>query len=182
VGTVKCSVEGCDQKKHVRGLCKRHDYRVRTHGSPGPAGLLRPGGVCSIDWCSKTVASHGLCATHAHRRRRHGDPLARSRGGEATVTYEGAHSRLAALWGSASQYLCVTGCGSSARHWAYDGTDPSQGLSTINGSALWYSSYPEFYMPMCARCHGQRDGALARAELREYREWKLRTGRSLVDA
>lgn len=62
--------------------------------------------------------------------------------------YQNAHRRVYRLWGSASQYPCVR-CGGSAKDWAYDGMDPS---SSIN-----CSQNPEFYMPLCRRCHSYFD-------------------------
>ncbi|WPH57825.2 hypothetical protein [Mycobacterium phage WXIN] len=80
------------------------------------------------------------------------------------------------MWGSASQYPCIE-CGGQAKDWAYDGTDPVELLEIARqGTAMFYSRYPEFYMPMCRKCHGKRDGAMAQGELREYREWRYRTG------
>jgi hypothetical protein len=64
------------------------------------------------------------------------------------VLYNSAHSRVKDLWGSASQYRCVK-CPEQAIDWAYDGTD----LTQLTSSSGDYSRYPEFYMPMCRRCH-----------------------------
>jgi hypothetical protein len=92
------------------------------------------------------------------------------------VTWSGVHQRLKALWGSASNYCCVF-CGASASEWAYDGTDPAQKIGPAGHlhcrvDSCWFSSWPEFYMPLCRCCHRNRDAAAASAELREYREWK----------
>lgn len=54
-------------------------------------------------------------------------------------------------------------------------------LSEVRGAKLWYSAYPEFYMPMCFKCHRARDASFAAAELREYREWKLATRMTVAD-
>lgn len=41
---------------------------------------------------------------------------------------------------------------------------------------MWYSAYPEFYMPMCRRCHKKRDNAMRIEELRKYRYMKKERG------
>lgn len=102
------------------------------------------------------------------------------------VSYATAHARPRTLWGRASQYSCVN-CGASARDWAYDGTDPTQlfGPNCVSKpQILWhyYSAWPEFYMPMCVACHRRKDKIAVQMELREYRAWKHRTGRTLADA
>lgn len=65
--------------------------------------------------------------------------------------------------------------------WAYDGTDPGQQVDKKGDKALIYSSWPEFYMPMCRKCHIRRDRGAAAEELSEFREWKSRTGLTLAD-
>lgn len=74
------------------------------------------------------------------------------------------------------KYMCIQ-CDNPAKDWAYDGTDPTQlyGLRTGGGKSF-YSRFPEFYMPMCRKCHTQRDGANTRRELEEYRTIKHQTG------
>ena len=70
------------------------------------------------------------------------------------VGYHGAHSRCSAMWGKASEHPCAT-CGATARHWAYDGTDPAEMTSDKNGRT--YSAWPEFYRPLCLSCHRSSD-------------------------
>jgi hypothetical protein len=78
-------------------------------------------------------------------------------------TYEGAHDRCRKLWGRASEYLCIgIGCGEQAVDWAYDGGDCTQlggPLAPADrlGGRSYYSRFPEFYMPLCRRCHKQLD-------------------------
>ena len=93
------------------------------------------------------------------------------------------HLRLKRIWGPARNYPCVD-CGKSAQEWAYDGTDPGQQLGLYSSgrvSKVWYSIWPEFYMPLCKKCHAGRDGAKAVAELLEYREWKFATRMTIAD-
>ncbi|AXH67882.1 hypothetical protein J4T99_gp077 [Mycobacterium phage Bromden] len=93
------------------------------------------------------------------------------------VGLSGAHSRVARLWGRAADYDCYV-CGGVAAQWAYDGSDPSQLLGvkdTSNTVPMWYSAYPEFYAPMCFKCHKLKDRALMYRELTEYRQAKVRS-------
>jgi hypothetical protein len=70
-------------------------------------------------------------------------------------SYGDAHDNCRVLWGKANLYLCIE-CGGEARHWAYDGTDPTDRSHKLNGGMRW-SRWPEFYMPMCPRCHVRHD-------------------------
>lgn len=36
-----CSVEGCERDAKAVGYCRLHHARVRKHGEPGPAGLMK---------------------------------------------------------------------------------------------------------------------------------------------
>lgn len=137
----------------------------------------RPRKICEIPGCGRPNNSHGLCYAHNQRRRKGTDLYAPVQGSAGYIVgIKGAHRRVKALWGSARQYSCIA-CNGPARDWAYDGTDPA---CLFQDGGL-YSLWPEFYMPMCGRCHNSRDKAAAAAELREYREWKWRTGLTLSD-
>lgn len=68
--------------------------------------------------------------------------------------YTRAHDRCRRLWGSAKQYPCVH-CGGRATDWAYDHTDPEAQWAFTEGAP--YSNWPEFYMPLCKRCHAWCD-------------------------
>lgn len=149
--------------------------------------------MCSHGTCGDVVLAKGLCKLHYHRKRQ-GAPTEGPRRNYSTgprawgfvalatqpITSSGAHQRVKRLWGSASRYLCVE-CGNPARDWAYDGTDPTHTYEFTRKSWTHYSRWPEFYMPMCRPCHSNRDRRIAADELREYREWKHRTGKTLTD-
>lgn len=154
--------------------------------------------TCSVTGCTRPVYSQlrALCCRCNSRWQRHGDPTvvkSAVRGDKHPMwlgnncSYIAAHSRVKYLWGSATQYECVS-CGGTAAQWAYDGTDPTQMLGQgynarrKNSAPHFYSAYPEFYMPMCRKCHTRRDVIRRVAELTEYREWKHRTGKSLFDS
>ena len=78
------------------------------------------------------------------------------------ISYKAAHDRVRRLWGSASQYRCVT-CNESAQQWAYDDPDflighgGTRSFTTGELIPMTYSQWPEFYMSMCRSCHKRKD-------------------------
>lgn len=193
----QCTVPGCARDNCAKGLCKTH-YARKTRGLPLEAPIPLPRrsppierAPCTVTWCVRIEKASsgpysGLCAAHA-RRLRHGTdmdiPLVGC-GSDPISTFESAHGRVRGLWGSPSQFPCVS-CGTTAHDWAYDGTDPSQHLgrplsARATGCPCFYSSWPEFYMPLCKKCHLAKDVAARQRELTEYREWRHKTGLSSV--
>lgn len=69
------------------------------------------------------------------------------------VSYTAAHQRVYRTKGSANLHPCVD-CGSTAREWSYDHSDPGE-WSTLSptGAPLVYSGKPEHYVPRCTSCH-----------------------------
>jgi hypothetical protein len=177
-----CIEPGCDRKASLgsngrparRGYCNSHYNNKRAAGELGNTRK------CIVEGCEGFYHTAGLCDFHA-RRKRDGVPLDAPRLGNLfnEIGACQAHSRVRHLWGPAAEHPCVT-CGSQAAHWAYDGQDPEQRYGPNGNSKrtlVFYSPWPEFYMPLCVLCHNRRDKSAMKAELREYREWKVRTGR-----
>lgn len=170
----RCQVRDCEQPHHARDYCARHYYQHLRQ---------RDLGACSAPDCSRVAAYVSLgqrfCSTHSSRFHRGADLVGPIRG---TPEYEDcfvpgarwAHQRVAQQFGRAAEHTCIE-CGNKALDWAYDGTDPTEHLED---SWRYYSVWPEFYMPMCRKCHTKRDAARAAIELREYRELKRATGMS----
>ena len=178
-----CKFEGCGRWHKARGYCCTH-YRQLLDGIElRPIGVAPPIRIC--EYCNEVAIKRGMCNTHYGRWQR-GTPIDRpispwkgprlDWGSESirNCAITGAHARITRAFGAAKQYPCIE-CGGDAHQWAYDGTDPTQKLGHHSRSStmMWYSVYPEFYMPMCQRCHKTRDVALAAAELNEYRQMKL---------
>lgn len=167
-----CSVDGCGRPPRGSSqLCKPHYMRRYFTGSPGSADIRQYGRAsCSVEGCGRPHKGKGFCEAHLRRWRHHGS-TDRIVAKFQFVTYEATHQRVSALWGSASQYRCIK-CGNPAREWAYDGTDPGQLTGPIRrmSGLYYYSQWPEFYMPMCIRCHRVMDAASRVQELREFRE------------
>ena len=204
----RCAFGNCERARVIGAYCVVHDHlftdkECLTPGcanSPyggnycGPCTRLTALGraePCKVEWgtrrCLEPSIAQGYCNSHYRRFLDHGDPLAGGTfHGSDDITNVGAHFRVRALWGVAAQYPCIE-CGGQAKDWAYDGTDPTQKLGAITygqtrrPSYVYYSIYPEFYMPMCRKCHGKRDGARMADELREYREWKVENRLTLKD-
>lgn len=91
----------------------------------------------------------------------------RGRTGEASpswkgdaVRYNGAHERVKAIRGSASQHVC-TDCGAPARDWSLDCAYVDDPREEVNGYLCAYSPNPERYVARCASCHKSYDVALA---------------------
>lgn len=145
--------------------------------------------LCAADGCDLPYFANGLCTRHEPLQRR-GVPIGRKLFGDYDypLTNRGIHSRLRALWGSASQYECIE-CGGDAEEWSYDGTDPTEFLGprrykrdgVVREGLMYHSIYPEFYAPLCRSCHRRKDGEKQSRELSEYRSWKYRTGLTLDD-
>ncbi len=68
------------------------------------------------------------------------------------VGCQGAHERVKAAFGKASDHVCVD-CGERARSWSYDKTDPNQKYSGRGP----YSTDIHRYQPRCNSCHVQYD-------------------------
>ena len=142
--------------------------------------------LCHTEGCEREREHHRLmCSKHRVRRKRSGthmglvisDTVSKM---DFDPKYTGAHQRVRWLWGPARQYECVA-CGGRAAEWAYDGTDPTHLLGQGIWQTSYYSRYPEFYMPMCIRCHRTKDRAESMKDLAEYRNWMLATGKRLSD-
>lgn len=98
-----------------------------------------------------------MCGMHYQRVRRGQSLDTPPRYGGSAIGYHMAHLRAKQLWGTARSYPCVS-CGEPAREWAYDGTDPQeQPHVNADGYTLMYSAWPEFYKPLCVRCHRNED-------------------------
>jgi hypothetical protein len=178
-----CSAPEC-QNRATRNpqLCETHALRLaKGQDLATPVRTKRgKGAACKVP----ARGGRGMCPMHYERDKK-GTPLDAPHHNDVHkwVKISGAHARCRALWGPASQYQCVA-CENAAADWAYDGTDPGYLLSFDRHRGLRYSIYPEFYMPMCKRCHGRRDKREAADELYTYRLWQYQTGLSLgrVDA
>lgn len=89
----------------------------------------------------------------------------------AVVGYRGAHMRVLAARGPASDHWCVSGCGDPASDWAYDNADPDERVATHNGSRVRYSLDPARYRPLCRRCHRRFDGTHRANRIRIFSTW-----------
>jgi hypothetical protein len=172
-----CDVDDCDRAHEAKGYCAKHYLNLRRRGK---LGARKP---CKYVTCSRPDFCRGYCEMH-YQRLLNGAPLHRGKADPfRKITMHTMHQRLRQVWGPAKRYACIE-CGGRAAHWAYDGTDPTQhyGIANAGKSSYgWYSIYPEFYMPMYAKCHNRRDSAKAQQELREYRTFKYETGLTLEE-
>jgi hypothetical protein len=86
-----CKFDGCDGKRSGRGYCRKHLYRLRTHGDPG------------------VVITAKECAAV-------GEASPSWRGDD--IGYSAAHFRVKKLRGRAALFDCVD-CHDEAAEWAY---------------------------------------------------------------
>jgi len=130
--------------------------------------------TCTLEGCATAHFARGLCEMHYARLKRQGDPAVRKHGGRApgatppeahynwqadSVSYDGAHMRVAAARGTAKRYACVD-CHGPALHWSYDHRDPAPKFDERR--RLLYSPAVEHYEPRCAKCHKAFDVPRAR--------------------
>lgn len=150
--------EGCGGKAAGRGLCKKH-YEQWRRNSPLT-------GTCKEQDCESPAYTRGWCSRHYQRWLSHGNPdtVVRLTGHEHPawkgdeVGYAGAHGRVSAQRGSASQYPCSV-CDEQAEEWSYDHLDEDQKYESIHTSQVPYSLDPSHYLPMCVPCHRAFDRA-----------------------
>lgn len=71
-----------------------------------------------------------------------------------------AHQRVQKARSKASEYSCVS-CDLPAYDWAYNHDNPDPKEITDSKGRI-YSNNPEFYKPMCRKCHRQYDAAHAK--------------------
>lgn len=157
-----CRIEGCGNKRGLaKGLCSTHYHRLRKTGSTDPVPRVNARGACSMDGCETITTAKGFCDKHYRRLLDHGDPYRDvGVGGQRReyVSYTGAHVRVKADRGAASDYECCL-CGDDAQQWAYDHEDPDElhDARAGRGVGRTYSAKSEHYMPMCAPCHAAYD-------------------------
>ena len=190
-GTAKvCSISDCDRPFLARTYCRKHYGRWWKYGDPlgGVRKFYGPEDRCSLPTCNEQAASFDLCKRHRARQLRGVELDIPAKGSfeyqaNHPIGQASAHIRVAKLWGSATNHPCIE-CGDAAHEWAYDGTDPTQMYAKTRVDAetwIFYSRWPEFYMPMCRKCHRTLDKGRAAQELRDYRLWRHTTGLTLAD-
>lgn len=190
-----CSTPGCQRPALARTLCSLHYQQARRGEIAMPPGVRLPNGglTCKVTGCGLVAHCRGWCPKHYRRWRLHGDVdvsrqprspslLRRDPSNLPNISCENTHYLLRRLWGSASQYPCVD-CGQGAAQWAYDGTDQAQlyGPAGRGKANTFYSVWPEFYKPMCHRCHKRHDLRERRLVLDVVRGWMASTGSGVAE-
>lgn len=77
----------------------------------------------------------------------------------APTGYATAHARVKRARGFAYVHTCIW-CGLTAEHWAYQWAGPEE----VSADGFTWSTAPEAYEPMCARCHRAFDKAHRRGQ------------------
>lgn len=157
-----CRIDDCSNKRGLaKGLCSTHYHRLLKTGSTDPIPRVNARRPCSMEGCERISQAKGLCEKHYRRLLKHGDPHREVKSGlrrREYVGYSGAHLRVKADRGDASEHPCCV-CGSPGRQWAYDHQDPGELFDPKagRGKGRTYSSKSEHYKPMCAPCHVSYD-------------------------
>lgn len=168
-----CSLSGCAKPVKRAGYCYGHYMKNWRYGTPTPEfspawqdirgqrfGTLvvmereGSGWACVCDCGRERTASAG-------ELNRTGD--AATCGDRPThrrlddAGYTAAHQRVRQDRGPIRDQACVA-CGSPARHWSYDHTDPDPRLAYgLSANPVAYSLDPQHYSPRCVPCHKRFD-------------------------
>lgn len=160
----RCTVDGCDLTVLARGMCSKHYWRMKRHGTTDSSALAhqRRDPICSVDGCWGVHAAHGYCSKHYQRWLHHGHPQGGRFHHGPQIGYQRAHQIVRELNGKATGYPCAH-CAAQADEWAYDHADPNELIGTDHGRELPYSLVPDHYMPLCRPCHRRFDANQAAA-------------------
>lgn len=131
----------------LHGIETRQDWQ-RATGARHPR--WRGASICP-ECGSRKSASAKTCLSCQDRN---GDKGSNWRGD--AIEYTGAHYRLVARRGRASEHPCAH-CGKPADEWAYDGEDPDERRNTRGRDDAPFSLDPDHYMPLCMLCHRRFD-------------------------
>ena len=69
-----CDVDGCQEKRHSRGLCREHYSRWSRYGDPLGRPSARPRRSCTFGGCSARHWARGYCRKHYRRWHANGTP------------------------------------------------------------------------------------------------------------
>ena len=148
----RCSVDGCDEPTHARGMCSAHATRAARYGDPlTPPRRGKNEGICGVEGCDQPMRKRGWCAGHYSQWRRFGEvrPF-EYKWGEGG--YVSTHNLIRRRRGKASRFTCVD-CGGPAEEWSYDHNDPEERTGMHGGHEVTFSRNPDCYSPRCVRCH-----------------------------
>lgn len=175
VATRECKIDECKREVRCRDMCNMHYRRWRKHGDPEvalPQGF-QPGNTYAKTYgfqpghpdygtqfkpgsdTRRGSFSSGHDPNRAAPRRESSNPAWKGR----DISYANAHYRVRAKRGKATLHACLD-CGIQARHWSYNGQDPSQLSEVRGGRTMYYSPDPDFYEPRCQPCHISFDAAM----------------------
>lgn len=120
------------------------------------AGLItaRQAARCAVTGCNRPIKARGWCDTHYTRCRRTGDPCGDTPIGARSVphpdSYSAVRQRIRRERGPASALACMD-CGTGARDWSYDYSDPDERTDPARGYR--YSTDVARYVARCRSCH-----------------------------
>jgi hypothetical protein len=162
-----CKFEGCDRKHSSRGWCATHYQQQYLYGETWPIGSpglprgkkLDPLDKAKTCHCGKPVRSRGLCGTHYQSEHYKEAQASRKGNYKSLVGIKGAHQRIYARLGKASNYPCNNpACDKQALDWSlnHDANETFRGVS-FNGVGQAFSLDIYSYEPLCRSCHSIKD-------------------------
>lgn len=139
----KCSVEGCNNKKHVKiGYCSKHYEKFKKYGDPlaGRSNIYLPGEapkLCTVDKCNSVHDHGGLC--HAHY-------LRKKKLGSVDALYDSEKIKLCSVQDCNAKHYCKTFCSKHYQNWFTHG-DP---LYTEKNSVMgWMKRHIKYESDEC---------------------------------
>lgn len=141
-----CSIDGCENHQRQVGLCNKH-YIAKFRDDLG---------TCSVAGCDAAAIIKGVCSWHDKKRRMTGG-IENPRFIKDVVSYKGAHDRVRAARGFASEYECTMPlCPRMATDWALM---PGASEVIVDAQNRRYSCSPDDYQPYCRHHHIFMDAA-----------------------
>jgi hypothetical protein len=129
-----------------------------------PAPKYYPDQECAAEGCSTKHKNDrlkkGYCSKHYTRLLNLGSvedsALKYGPHGRENISYVGAHRRVYRAKGKAPDYTCEL-CGEQAEDWSYNYKDVNEFETIWDGRLIRYSTDVSYYVPLCKRCHKNKD-------------------------
>jgi hypothetical protein len=153
-----CKIIGCTSPAYLREWCTLHYQRWQRHGDPEIIVVAEnKGRTCSVAECEISAYMRTWCRKHYRRWLKHGDLETNLRRGD-NITYGGAHLRVRAVRGSATEQRCVD-CGGQATEWSLEHVASIRLVGNNMGRSAEFSPDPMDYSARCHPCHMNYDQA-----------------------
>lgn len=151
------SCDECGGAYYAKGKCCKHYFKSRRTTTRK---LIDKDAQCASEGCTRRPRARGLCGSHYNVMMGYTKPSEsggrRGRKRQELVGYRGAHLRVEAVKGKATEHKCIA-CGDQAREWSLD----PNAVHTYEDEGRVWSLNVDDYDPYCVPCHRDRDGGYA---------------------